>query len=112
MQLPASSAHRLIKQPTCLAWNAHTLLCKKTINATPEACPSLTIGRPLLEVPPDPGDSLKLSAAHVHAVQQEMKIVRQAQRQQVQQASHPGPESLRPKLRDNRLVALRFHALL
>ncbi len=41
-------------------------------------------------------------ASNAHAVQREIDIIRQVQRQQIQRASHPGPESLRPKMRDNR----------
>ena len=41
-------------------------------------------------------------ASNAHAVQREIDIIRQVQRQQIQRASHPGPESLRPRTRDNR----------
>lgn len=45
-------------------------------------------------------------ATNANAVQQEIEIIRRAQRQETQRASHPGPESLRPKMRDNRLATL------
>lgn len=44
-------------------------------------------------------------ASNAHAVQREIDIIRQVQRQQIQRASHPGPESLRPKMRDNRSIS-------